>query len=129
MTARVPTSDTGTEMLGMRVAGTLRRNTKITRTTSAIDRLSSTAASLTEARITPVLSATTSTCMACGRVARSCGSCALIWLTVAITFAPGWRITLSTMAGTWLNQAPCSTSWAACVTRATSRMKTGAPFW
>ena len=45
MTASVPIRETGTEMLGMMVAGTLRRNTKITSTTSAIASNSSTAAS------------------------------------------------------------------------------------
>ena len=58
ITASVPISDTGTEMLGMIVAGTLRRKTKITSTTSTIANTSSKAASQTEERITPVLSAT-----------------------------------------------------------------------
>jgi len=44
---------TGTEMLGMIVAGRLRRKTKITRTTSTIASTSSKKASLTEERITP----------------------------------------------------------------------------
>ena len=37
MIASVAIRDTGTEMLGMMVAGTLRRNTKITSTTSTMD--------------------------------------------------------------------------------------------
>ena len=112
MIASVAIRETGTEMLGMMVAGTLRRNTKITSTTSTIDTSNSTVASVTEARITPVLSATICTCIDCGRLARSCGSCFLISLTVAMTFAPGWRMTLSTIAGVSLYQAPCSMSWA-----------------
>ena len=77
MTASVPISETGTEMLGMIVAGTLRRKTKITSTTSTMASTSSKAASSTEERITPVLSATMSTCIDGGRLASSCGSCRL----------------------------------------------------
>jgi len=74
----VPTNDTGTEMLGMMVAGTLRRNTKITNTTSTMARPNSNAASDTEERITAVLSATISTFIPAGSVDSSCGSCFLI---------------------------------------------------
>ena len=114
----------------MIVAGRLRRKTKITSTTSTMASTSSKKASETEERITPVLSATTVD-MHAGRQRRfsSCGSCFMIWLTVSITLAPGWRCTLSTMAGVSLNQAPCSTFWAAWLTVATSRSRTGAPFW
>src|SRR2546427_3212101 len=70
----VPISETGTEMLGMMVAGRLRRNTKITATTSATASTSSKAASLTEARIMPVESCATVTSMPAGRVARRPGS-------------------------------------------------------
>ncbi len=125
----VPISETGTEMLGMMVAGRLRRNTKITATTSATASTSSKAASLTEARIMPVESCATVTSMPAGRVARRPGSRRMIWSTVLITLAPGWRCTLSTMAGVPLYQAPRSTSCAAWLTRATSRRCTGAPFW
>ena len=71
-------------------------------------------ASDTEARMTPVLSATISTCIAGGRRRQQLRQLRLIWSTVAITFAPGWRCTLSTMAGVRSNQAPCSMFWAAC---------------
>src|ERR1700712_1095467 len=103
-------------MLGMIVAGTLRRNTKITATTRMIARPSSSAASETDERITPVLSETTVTFMPAGSVDSSCGNCFMIWLTVAITFAPGCRCTLSTIAGVPLYHAPRSTSCAAEVT-------------
>ena len=92
------------------MAGTLRRNTKITATTSTMASTSSNAASDTDERITPVLSDTTVTFMPAGSVDSSCGNCFMIWLTVAITFAPGWRCTLSTIAGVPLYQAPRSTS-------------------
>jgi hypothetical protein len=76
-----------------------------------------------------VLSDTTVTFMPAGSVDSSCGNSFMIWLTVAITFAPGWRCTFSTIAGVPLYQAPRSTSSAAEETFATSRMNTGAPFW
>ena len=63
----------------MIVAGTLRRNTKITSTTSAMASTSSNAASDTDERITPVLSDTTVTCMPAGSVDSSAGNCFLIW--------------------------------------------------
>jgi hypothetical protein len=53
----------------------------------------------------------------------------LIWLTVLMTLAPGWRCTSSTMAAVPSNQAPCSMFWAAWLTVATSRSRTGEPFW
>src|SRR5665213_1396625 len=56
MAAKVPISDNGTDRLGMMVAGTLRRNRKITSTTSATASDSSNCTSLTEARMVLVLS-------------------------------------------------------------------------
>ncbi len=56
MTAKVPTMERGTERLGMIVAGMLRRNTKITATTSARARNSSNSTSATEARMVVVRS-------------------------------------------------------------------------
>ena len=56
ITPKVPTSDSGTATAGISVAGTLRRNTKITATTSAIASSSSICASRTEARIVVVRS-------------------------------------------------------------------------
>ena len=46
-----------------------------------------------------VRSVTTVTLSPAGRPAVSCGSASLIWSTVVMTLAPGWRWTLSTMAG------------------------------
>src|SRR6201987_6397918 len=54
ITARVPTSESGTERLGIRVAEGLRRNTKITITTRTTARPSSNSTSATEARIVVV---------------------------------------------------------------------------
>ena len=67
ITASVPISETGTEMLGMMVARRLRRNTKITATTSRTLSVSSNSASSTEARIEVVPSLITVTCIEAGR--------------------------------------------------------------
>jgi hypothetical protein len=56
MTAAVPSSASGTVTLGISVAGTLRRKTKITITTSAIVSISVNSTSCTEARIVCVRS-------------------------------------------------------------------------
>ena len=63
MMASVPISATGMVTLGMMVAQTLRRNTKITPTTSTIERASVNSTSLTEARMVWVRSLTISTLM------------------------------------------------------------------
>src|SRR5271165_6827409 len=68
ITANVPTSDSGTDRLGMMVAGTLRRNRKITSTTSTTESPSSNSTSATEARMVVVRSVSTATSTAAGRV-------------------------------------------------------------
>ena len=67
MTPNVPTSDSGTATLGMIVAGTLRRNRKITMTTRATDSNSSNCTSCTEARMVVVRSVSIVTSTAPGR--------------------------------------------------------------
>src|SRR2546421_12679712 len=69
ITANVPTSDNGTEKLGMIVAGRLRRNTKITITTSTTASSSSNCTSCTDARTVTVRSVSTLTSMPAGNVA------------------------------------------------------------
>ncbi|MPN04708.1 hypothetical protein SDC9_151953 [bioreactor metagenome] len=91
ITPKVPISDSGTAKLGISVADALRRNTKITATTSAIDSSSSVCTSSTDARIVTVRSVSTCTSMEAGSVSFNCGSSALIASTVWITLAPGWR--------------------------------------
>ena len=51
MTAKVPMRESGTDRLGMMVAGMLRRKTKITSTTRITASVSSSSTSLIEARI------------------------------------------------------------------------------
>src|SRR6185295_12873989 len=61
ITANVPTIDSGTDKLGMMVAGTLRRNKNITKTTSTTASSSSNSTSATDARIVLVRSVSTVT--------------------------------------------------------------------
>src|SRR3954454_9953321 len=67
MAASVPTSESGTDRLGITVAGRLRRKTKITATTSPTASASSICTSRTEARIVTVRSVSGSTSAAGGR--------------------------------------------------------------
>ena len=83
--------ETGTETAGITVAQTLRRNRKITPTTSAMVSIRVNCTSVTEARMLIVRSEITEILMAGGIEASSCGSAALIAATVQITFAPGSR--------------------------------------
>ena len=121
MPARVPVSDSGTDRLGMNVAGRLRRNTKITSTTRAIESSSSNSTSETEARIVVVWSERIRTSRAAGRVCSSFGSSAFTELTTASTFDPGWRWILTMIAGVLLAQAASSAFCAPSTTLATSR--------
>ena len=99
MTASVPTSDSGTERLGMRVADGLRRKTKITATTSTTASPSSNSTSATEARIVLVRSVNRVTSTAAGSDACSDGRSALMLSTTEMTLAPGWRWTFMITAG------------------------------
>ncbi|MNV22477.1 hypothetical protein D3C71_1134520 [compost metagenome] len=127
ITPKVPTSDSGTAMLGMIVAGRLRRNTKVTITTSAMAISSSCCTPRMEARIDSVRSLSTATSTPLGSDACSCGSSARTWSTTAITLAPGWRWMLISTAGvvpdhaaSWRFSAPSSIV-------ATSPRRSGAP--
>ena len=74
MTANVPTIDSGTERLGMIVAGMFRRKTKMTSTTRMTASVSSNSTSRIDARIVTVLSVRTLTATAGGSEALSAGS-------------------------------------------------------
>ena len=128
MMPKVPTSDSGTTTLGIKVAVRLRRNTKVTITTSATASSISNCTSATESRMVWVRSDTTVTSSVAGSDARSCGSSALIRLTTSITLAPGWRWMFSRMAGLSPAQAACRTSSAPSTARATSDRRSGALF-
>src|SRR5271156_6636292 len=123
----VPTRDKGTAMLGMIVAAKVRRNTKMTATTSATQRISSNSTSATDARTVVVRSVNTAILMMGGIVARSFGSRALMLSTTLMILAPGCRWMFTITAGTrfihadsWLFSTPS-------ITFDTSLSMTGAP--
>ncbi len=127
ITAKVPIRDTGTDRLGMIVAGTLRRKRKITITTSATASDSSNCTSFTDARMVFVRSVTTERRTLEGSDARSRGKSACTRSTTWITFAPGWRCTLTSTAGASFTQLASWVFSALSSTRATSLRYTGAP--
>ncbi len=128
MAPRVPTSESGTDRLGIRVARALRRNTKITITTRMMASVSSNSTSCTEARMVTVRSVRTVTSIAAGSDACNCGSNALMPSTTEITLAPGCRWMFRMIAGVWFIQAPSLSFWAPSTTWPTSLSRTGAPF-
>lgn len=105
ITPKVPTSDSGTATLGMSVALALRKNRKITITTSAMDSSNSNCVSSTDARIVVVRSEITCTSTEAGKDACSLGNSALTLSTVWITLAPGCLCTLRMMPGVRSDQA------------------------
>src|SRR5208283_3757521 len=97
ITAKVPTSDTGTATLGMVVADRLRRNMKMTSTTSTTASINSYCTSLTDSRIVVVRSVSTETLIEEGKELCNSGSSFLIRSTTCITLAPGcrWMFTIT----------------------------------
>ncbi len=128
ITASVPTSDSGTDRLGISVALKFDRNRKITSTTSATDTASSNCTSRTDALMVTVRSVRIRMSTAPGRVFCRVGSSCLIESTTLITLAPGWRWMLITMAGVRSTQAPSFEFSAPWITWATSLSSTGRPF-
>jgi hypothetical protein len=99
ITPNVPTSDSGTTTLGISVAEALRRNRKVTITTSATANSSSFCTSRTDARMLPVRSVRMATSVAAGMVAVRRGSSSCTRSATSMTLAPGWRCTLTSTAG------------------------------
>jgi hypothetical protein len=93
----VPSSASGTVMLGITVAGTLRRNTKMTITTSAMVSISVNSTSASEARMFCVRSASTLTLTAAG-IELQAGQGGRMRSTVSITLAPGCLVTARMIA-------------------------------
>ena len=114
-------------MEGMMVAAKLRRNRKMTITTSAMVSISSYSTSLTEARMVTVRSVSTRTCTLAGRLVRSCGSNFWMRSTTAMMLAPGWRWIFTMTAGVRSIQAACCEFSAASTMVATSEARTAAP--
>ena len=126
MMASAPTSDSGTDRLGMIVAGMLRRNRKITSTTSPTASESSNSTSSTEARIVTVRSVSGVMSIERGSEAVSCGSSFLMLSTTWMTLAPGWRWMLTISPASRLLQAESRLFSAPISTVATSLSLTGA---
>src|SRR5882724_11960050 len=99
ITPNVPTSETGTATLGIKVVRTSRRKTKTTRMTRQMEMVSDLWTSFTEARMVVVRSITTLVWMDCGMEASNCGSNASTRSTVSMMLAPGWRKITTTMDG------------------------------
>ena len=129
ITANVPTKDSGTATLGMIVADGLRRNRKITITTKAMVSMSSNCTSRTDARMVSVRSVRMVVWIDEGSELKSCGRTALMLSTTWMMFAPGWRWTLTTTAGTSFIQAASLLFSTPSTTSATSESRTGAPCW
>src|ERR1700738_2584111 len=96
--ANVTTRDSGTATLGMMVADGLRKNRKITVTTSAMVSMSSNCTSLTEARMVAVRSVRTVVWMDEGSEVSSCGRSFVMLSTIWVMFVGGWRWTLRVSA-------------------------------
>ena len=127
ITPNVPTSDSGTDRLGMMVPGSVRRNTKITITTRTTASASSNSTSETEARMVTVRSLIALTSTAAGSPAMICGSSAWMRSTTWMMLAPGWRCTLRMIAGVVLAQAPSLVFSGPLTMVATSESRTGPP--
>ena len=128
ITPNVPTRDSGTEKLGMIVAGTLRKNIKITNTTSTTARNSSNCTSATEARTVTVRSVSTARSTEAGIDWVRAGSICLMRSTTSMTFAPGWRWIFMMIAGVVFVHAASLLFSAPSTMSATSDNNTGAPF-
>src|SRR5262249_12633184 len=89
--------DMGSARLGMTVAETLRRKTKITRTTSTSAITIVTFTSRTDSRTDSERSNSVSTCTEGGSQCARMGSCALTASATSTVFVPGCRWIASTM--------------------------------
>ena len=127
ITAKVPTSESGTATLGMMVAERLRRKRKMTMTTRPTVSISSNSTSLTEDWMLVVMSVRVVTRMEAGRSASSCGRICWMRSTTVMVLAPGWRWMLRMTAGVWFIHAACLVFSTPLTTSATFLSKTGAP--
>ena len=127
MTLKVPSSDTMVATAGMMVARTLRKNALTTSTTSTMDISSVSSISRSEERMEWVLSVATEILISDGNCACSSGSKARTPSTASITFAPGWRRTSTTTAGSPLKRPSVLVFSTPSITSATSPSRTAAP--
>ena len=127
ITPNVPTSDSGTATLGMIVAARLRRNRKMTITTSAMVSTSVNCTSATDARIVCVRSVRTVTFTDAGSETCSCGNTFFTRSTTSMMFAPGCLWMLRITAGCVFIHAACCEFSTLSITLATSRRRTAPP--
>ncbi len=128
MTPKVPTIESGSAILGITVAGRLRRKRKITSTTSPRVRARVNFTSATDSRIVTERSYSRLTLI-------DGGSCSMIWSTIAVTrsatstvLEPGCRLTARVMVRTPLYQLPWRGLATASTTSPRSPNRTGEPF-
>ncbi len=127
ITAKVPTSDSGTAIDGMIVAESFLRKMKVTITTRMVASISSCCTSVTAARMVWVRSVRTTTSSPAGMLAETSGSSAWMRSTTSMTFAPGWRWMFSSTAWFSLAQAARRSFSAPSMMLATSRRRRVAP--
>ena len=104
MSANVPTTDSGSARLGISVAEALRRNRKITSTTSSSVMSRVVCTSPTECRIDTERSLSVSICTEPGNWGLSFSTMACTRSATRTVFVPGWRWIASTIARLPLNQ-------------------------
>ena len=102
ITAKLPTSETGTAATGMMAARTLARNSSTTTMTRATAISSDRSASSSVARMAGERSLATCSSTPPGRKARRAGISAVIASTVSMMLASGWRLMISSTAGSVL---------------------------
>ena len=127
ITENVPAIESGRARLGMSVAETLRRNRKITSTTSVRASSSENCTSSTEARTDSERSYMISMDSPAGACARKVGSSRLIESTISMVLVPGWRWMASSTPRVSLNQAASLSFCTLSMTRPISARRTGAP--
>src|SRR5947208_8922578 len=111
MAPKVAISDTGTATQGINVARQLRRKKNTTSTTRHTAMTSVRSTSRSDARIVLVRSMTTSTLIALGIDAQSCGSIAVMLSTVSMMLAFGWRLMMISTEGLPLDEPALRKSW------------------
>ncbi len=105
--ANVPMIEAGSARLGMTVADRLRRNRKMTSTTSTTVKISVSWMSWIDSRIDCERSSRICRFSAAGSCAWICGSSRLMASTVSTVLAPGWRLMAIEMLRAPLNQLAC----------------------
>ena len=129
MPPKVPTSESGTAMLGIIVARTVRKNANTTRMTRMTETSSVVSMSLTEARTVTVRSIAIVRSIA-GEI-EDCrnGIRARTRSTVSIMFAPGCRNTMMRTPGLPFARPMLRRSETESMTSPTSPKRTAAPLW